>query len=250
MLLLVVLVTATLGRLWTATVVAVVATGAYNYFFFPPVGTFTIDDPHNWVAVIAFLVAAVIASKLSAAAQASAQEAITRRHEVTRLFDLTRDVLSSSVSTACFRTSWTWRGSMPRPSMSNDNGSRQRMWSTRQPHTSGTRWTVTLWRSTPRPTRRWRSILLAQEFRCAADHHAGDEHRHDDENEHVDEADADVPEDVVQPHAEHRHQAAERRQRIVMNPTRTANVASPRSTNPTVSITLLWKPRRARTARR
>jgi two-component system sensor histidine kinase KdpD len=95
-LLLVVLGTATLGRLWTATTVALVATGAYNFFFFPPIGSFTIDDPQNWVAVLAFLVAAVIASKLSAAAQARAQEAIARRNEVTRLFDLTRDVLLTS----------------------------------------------------------------------------------------------------------------------------------------------------------
>jgi two-component system sensor histidine kinase KdpD len=92
----VVLGTATLGRLWTATVVAVVATSAYNFFFFPPVGTFTIADPQNWIAVIAFLVAAVIASKLSAAAQTRAHEAIARRNEVTRLFDLTRDVLLTS----------------------------------------------------------------------------------------------------------------------------------------------------------
>jgi hypothetical protein len=36
---------------------------------------------------------AVIASNLSAAAQDRAREAVARRHEVTRLFDLTRDVL-------------------------------------------------------------------------------------------------------------------------------------------------------------
>jgi two-component system, OmpR family, sensor histidine kinase KdpD len=98
LLLLVVLSTATLGRLWVALTVAVVATGAFNYFFFPPVGTFAIADPQHWVAVIAFLVAAVIASQLSAAAQARASEAIARRHEVTRLFDLTRDVLLTSES--------------------------------------------------------------------------------------------------------------------------------------------------------
>jgi two-component system, OmpR family, sensor histidine kinase KdpD len=92
-LLLVVLGTATLGRLWIATVVAVVATAAYNFFFFPPVGTFAIADPQNWVAVIAFLIAAVIASHLSAAAQERTREAVARRNEVTRLFDLTRDVL-------------------------------------------------------------------------------------------------------------------------------------------------------------
>jgi two-component system sensor histidine kinase KdpD len=40
-----------------------------------------------------FLIVAVIASNLSAAAQDRAREAIARRNEVTRLFDLTRDVL-------------------------------------------------------------------------------------------------------------------------------------------------------------
>ena len=64
-----------------------------NFFFLPPVGTFTIADPQNWIALFAFLVVAVIASNLSAAAQDRAREAIARRNEVTRLFDLTRDVL-------------------------------------------------------------------------------------------------------------------------------------------------------------
>jgi two-component system sensor histidine kinase KdpD len=64
-----------------------------NFFFFPPVGTFTIADPQNWVALFVFLIVAVIASNLSAAAQDRASEAIARRNEVTRLFDLTRDVL-------------------------------------------------------------------------------------------------------------------------------------------------------------
>jgi two-component system sensor histidine kinase KdpD len=57
------------------------------------VNTFTIADPQNWIALFAFLVVAVIASNLSAAAQDRAREAIARRNEVTRLFDLTRDVL-------------------------------------------------------------------------------------------------------------------------------------------------------------
>src|ERR1700704_3669196 len=30
---------------------AVVAAAAYNYYFLPPVGTFTISDPQNWVAL-------------------------------------------------------------------------------------------------------------------------------------------------------------------------------------------------------
>jgi len=92
-LLLVVLGAATTARLRIAIGVSVAAMLALNFFFLPPVGTFTIADPQNWIALFAFLVVAVIASNLSAAAQDRAREAIERRNEVTRLFDLTRDVL-------------------------------------------------------------------------------------------------------------------------------------------------------------
>ena len=92
-LLLVVLGAATLARLRVAIFVSLLAMLTLNFFFLPPVGTFTIADPQNWIALFAFLVVAVIASNLSAAAQDRARDAIERRNEVTRLFDLTRDVL-------------------------------------------------------------------------------------------------------------------------------------------------------------
>ena len=96
--LLVILVVATRGRLWVAVVTAVIATGALNFFFFPPVGTFTIAAPHNWMALLVFLIVAIVASNLSSAARARAREAIARRDEVTRLFDLSRDVLLTTES--------------------------------------------------------------------------------------------------------------------------------------------------------
>jgi two-component system sensor histidine kinase KdpD len=92
-LLLIVLGAATLARLRIAIVVSIIAMLTLNFFFLPPVGAFTIADPQNWIALLAFLIVAVIASNLSAAAQDKAREAIARRNEVTRLFDLTRDVL-------------------------------------------------------------------------------------------------------------------------------------------------------------
>ena len=92
-LLLVVLGTATLARLWVAVAASIVAMLALNFFFLPPVGAFTIADPQNWVALFAFLAVAIIASNLSAAAQDRAREALARRNEVTLLFDLSRDVL-------------------------------------------------------------------------------------------------------------------------------------------------------------
>ncbi len=93
-----VLVTATRARLRVAVLTSVSAMLALNYFFFPPVGTFTIADPHNWVALLAFLAAAVIVSQLSAAAQARAREAVERRNELARLYDLSRDVLLTTES--------------------------------------------------------------------------------------------------------------------------------------------------------
>ena len=66
---------------------SVVAMLAFNYFFLPPVGTFTIADPQNWVALSAFLIVAVIASNLSAAAQDRARAELARRREMARLFE-------------------------------------------------------------------------------------------------------------------------------------------------------------------
>src|SRR5215831_4879996 len=91
--LLVVLFVASLGDLAVAGAISVVATLSFNYFFLPPVGTFTIADPHNWVALVSFLIVSIVASRLSASAQARAREALDRRNELTRLFDLTRDIL-------------------------------------------------------------------------------------------------------------------------------------------------------------
>ena len=50
------------------------------------------------MALLAFLVAAVIVSQLSAAAQSRAREAVERRNELARLFDLSRDVLLTTES--------------------------------------------------------------------------------------------------------------------------------------------------------
>ncbi len=91
--LMVVLFVASWTHLLLAVGVSLVATLLLNYFFMAPVGTFTIADTHNWIALGAFLVVAVVASNLSSTARARAREAIERRNEVTRLFDLSRDVL-------------------------------------------------------------------------------------------------------------------------------------------------------------
>jgi len=91
--LVVVLLVATTARLWVAVTTSIVAVLAFNFFFLPPLGTLVIADPQNWVALLAFLAVSLVASNLSAVARDRTQEAVTRRDELARLLDLSRDVL-------------------------------------------------------------------------------------------------------------------------------------------------------------
>jgi two-component system sensor histidine kinase KdpD len=74
---------------------AVLATLAYNYFFLPPILRFTIADPQNWVALVAFLVTAVLASHLAERARREAQQSNHRRREVERLYAFSQQLLVS-----------------------------------------------------------------------------------------------------------------------------------------------------------
>jgi len=95
---LVVLLVAARWRLWIAAVTSLAAMLCFNYFFLPPVGTLAIADPHNWVALAAFLVVSLVASNLSTVAHQRTDEAVSRRDELARLFDLSRDVLLTTES--------------------------------------------------------------------------------------------------------------------------------------------------------
>jgi two-component system sensor histidine kinase KdpD len=66
---------------------------SFNYFFLPPVGTFTVTDPQNWVALFAFLVTSITGSQLSARIRKEADEAHQRRREVERLYRFSRQLL-------------------------------------------------------------------------------------------------------------------------------------------------------------
>jgi len=74
-------------------VAAIIAVLGLNYFFLPPIGTFTIQDPQNWVALAAFLITAITASRLSAQAKRRALEILARQQEVERLYALSRAIL-------------------------------------------------------------------------------------------------------------------------------------------------------------
>jgi two-component system, OmpR family, sensor histidine kinase KdpD len=73
---------------------SVAAVLSFNYFFLPPVGTFTIADPQNWVALFAFLVTSIMGSQLSARIRKEADEAHQRRREIERLYRFSQKLLA------------------------------------------------------------------------------------------------------------------------------------------------------------
>jgi two-component system sensor histidine kinase KdpD len=72
---------------------AVAAVLCYNFFFLPPIGTFTIADPQNWVALIVFLSTSITASHLSTQAKKRTIEAMERQREMEKLYALSRSIL-------------------------------------------------------------------------------------------------------------------------------------------------------------
>jgi two-component system, OmpR family, sensor histidine kinase KdpD len=95
MFLVMVLLTSAYWGLRYALVMSVLATACFNFFFLPPIGTFTIADPQNWVALFAFLVTALVASNLAERAREEAEGAKQRRREVERLYGLSQRLLAS-----------------------------------------------------------------------------------------------------------------------------------------------------------
>ena len=90
---LIVLIVAARWGLIESLLTSVAAMLCLNYFFLPPVGSLTIADPQNWVALFAFMVTAVTASQLSASARSRAAEAQARRAEVEQLYQISLSLL-------------------------------------------------------------------------------------------------------------------------------------------------------------
>src|SRR5687768_18170341 len=93
--LLVVLLTAAYSGLGAAILAALASMLCFNFFFLEPIGTFTIHDPQNWVALFAFLVTAVIASQLSSAARKRTREAEESHEQVWKLYQVSRAIITT-----------------------------------------------------------------------------------------------------------------------------------------------------------
>ena len=91
-----VLVSAVVYGLWPALFASFVSVLAYNFFFLPPLYTFTIADPENVAALFFFGVTAVIASNLTARVRAQAIVARQRARTTEELYQFSRKLASAA----------------------------------------------------------------------------------------------------------------------------------------------------------
>ncbi len=75
---------------------AVLATAAFNFFFLPPVYTFTIEDPRNVTALVVFLASGLLIGRLSALARRRLAEVEAERRDLTALTQLSQAFLADT----------------------------------------------------------------------------------------------------------------------------------------------------------
>jgi two-component system, OmpR family, sensor histidine kinase KdpD len=88
-----VLPVAVLSGTWFAVAVAVASMLAFNWFFLPPVHTFTLADARNWFALAVYLATAVVVSELAARTRRRAASAEQRERESALLAELATELL-------------------------------------------------------------------------------------------------------------------------------------------------------------
>ena len=94
--LLIILFVATAWGPKPAVLASLLGAACFNFFFLPPVGTFNIAHPENWIALFAFLVTAITAGQLSSRAKLRADEATAARQEIERLYHELQDTFERS----------------------------------------------------------------------------------------------------------------------------------------------------------
>jgi two-component system sensor histidine kinase KdpD len=92
---------------------ALLSAAAFNFFHLPPTGRFTIHDSRNWVALVTFLVVAMLASWLAEVVRARTRDANERRREADLAAEMARlllrgNSLDESLRTAAARLAQTF----------------------------------------------------------------------------------------------------------------------------------------------
>ena len=90
---LIVVMVAVVWGFWEASVTSLIAVNCLNYFFVPPVLTWRVADPRDWVALATFEITALTVSRLSTRAQRQARAEARQRAELEKLYELSRRIL-------------------------------------------------------------------------------------------------------------------------------------------------------------
>src|SRR5215210_2944249 len=82
---------------------SLLATACLNFFFLPPLHTWHVEDPENWLSLGCFLVASIVAARIvthsrreAEEAQARSEEAKARRSEIEALYQLSVDLFRAT----------------------------------------------------------------------------------------------------------------------------------------------------------
>ncbi len=90
--------------LWLGLLTSLLSAAAFNFFHLPPTGRFTIVDGRNWVALVAFVLVAVVVSTIAEFARSRAAEADQRRREADLAATLARELLAGERTQDALRT--------------------------------------------------------------------------------------------------------------------------------------------------
>jgi two-component system, OmpR family, sensor histidine kinase KdpD len=91
--LLVVVVASLMYGIWQATFISLIAVSCLNYFFIPPILSFSVSDERDWIALVSFQVCALVVSRLSSREQSLARDANYQRIEMKKLYELSHGIL-------------------------------------------------------------------------------------------------------------------------------------------------------------
>ena len=91
--LVVVVVTATQAGLLVSLYSAILCAVSFDYFFLPPVHTFILAGPQEWVSMVTFAISSVLAGRVAERARQQKNEAEQRREDVERLFQLSQEMM-------------------------------------------------------------------------------------------------------------------------------------------------------------
>jgi two-component system sensor histidine kinase KdpD len=79
-----------------AILASVLAFLAYDFFFIPPTLRFTVEDPSEWLSLVALLITALVISQLTATVRLRATEAIESRRQIAVLYEFAEAIAATT----------------------------------------------------------------------------------------------------------------------------------------------------------